>query len=329
MDEQHIELLAQIAGYYYLQDLKQEEIARRTGYSRSMVSRLLSEARDAGIVQVTVNFPQKRCRDLEDALVQTFNLRTVRVLARGTLGHDQMLRKLGMMAARLVEELVASGAKKIGVSWGASLTETVSALHRLDYADTRVYQIVGSAGAADPEVDGPEVARRLAEALGGQYVTIPAPLLVDKPATRDALLRTAVIERIRSEAANLDLALSGISSMDPSHSSWVRSGFVEPRLVEILQEEGVVGDVCGIVFGKDGKIIEDSAVKGRIVGIGRKPFNDIPMRLGVAGGDEKALPILGACRAKLVNALVTDEVAALAVLQYSREVLESASADAH
>ena len=318
MDDQHIELLAQVAGYYYEHNLKQDEIAKRTGYSRSMVSRLLAEAREKHIVEVRINYPLQRCLDIEEALQQALNLRIVRVLSRGTLGYQQMLRKLGSMAARLIEELVGNGAKKIGVAWGTALWETTSQLRKANYADTRIYQIIGASGSLDPEIDGPNLARLLAEALGGQYFTIPAPLIVDSPSTRNALLRDPIVARIIQEAANLDLALVGIGSMDPESSSWARSDYLDSEQLVSLAKKGAIGDVCGIIFDQLGNL-QDIAIRNRIVGIGAEDLMKVPLKLGISAGETKTLPILGACRAGLVNCLVTDEVAALSALEAFRE----------
>lgn len=60
-----LELLARIAGLYYEDRLTQEEIAQQTGYSRSMISRFLTEARDLNVVEVKVNHPLGRHRELE------------------------------------------------------------------------------------------------------------------------------------------------------------------------------------------------------------------------------------------------------------------------
>jgi len=318
MDEQHIELLAQIASFYYEHNLKQNEIAARTGYSRSMVSRLLNEAREKGIVEVRINYSLLRCLDIEEALQQALNLRIVRVLARGALGNNQMLRKLGSMAARLVEELVSQGARKIGVSWGTALWETISAMHKVNFPDTRICQIIGSSGSLNPEIDGPDLARHLAEALGGQYFTIPAPLLVESPPTRAALMHDPTIARIMQETQNMDLALVGIGSMDPESSSWIRSGYLDQEQILSLVNQGVVGDVCGIIFDRQGNLLEHPICE-RVVGINSEALKRIPLKLGISAGGMKTVPILGACRAGLVNCLVTDEVAALGILETFRE----------
>lgn len=321
MPDSHLELLAQVASLYYEHNLKQEEIAARLGYSRSMISRLLAEARERGVVEIHINYPLERCLDLEEALQTALGLRIVRVLQRGTLGYGEMLRKLGAMAAKLVAELVEQGCRRIGISWGTALYETVSAMRRQNYTDTQVYQIIGSAGTLAPETDGPSLARHLAEALGGQYYTIPAPLIVANPALREALLQEPSIACVLKEAERLDLALVGIGSMEPSSSSWVRAGYFDAEQARRLSEAGVVGDVCGILFDRHGQLCE-MELQSRVVGISAETLRAIPLKMGISAGEMKTLPILGACRAGLVNCLVTDETAALGVLGAFREDLE-------
>ncbi|HTP02553.1 MAG TPA: helix-turn-helix domain-containing protein, partial [Anaerolineales bacterium] len=48
-------LLADVAEMYYLEDKDQAEIARAIGLTRSMVSRMLKEARQKGIVEARVH----------------------------------------------------------------------------------------------------------------------------------------------------------------------------------------------------------------------------------------------------------------------------------
>ena len=57
MDQERLDFLAQIAVWYYEERLDQETIAGRINKSRSMVSRLLDQAREAGLVEVKVLYP--------------------------------------------------------------------------------------------------------------------------------------------------------------------------------------------------------------------------------------------------------------------------------
>ena len=54
---ERLELLATVADLYYIERCSQAEIANRLGYSRSAVSRLLSEAHDRQLIEIRVNHP--------------------------------------------------------------------------------------------------------------------------------------------------------------------------------------------------------------------------------------------------------------------------------
>ncbi len=310
---ERLELLARIAALYFEDGLTQAEIASQTGYSRSMVSRLLSEARQQKVVEIRIHHPLDRRGDIEQTLQDRLNLKTVRVLARGTLNDAQMLRRLGALAAHLVEELVEDH-MLLGVSWGTGVFETVNALRPRPLADIHVVQFIGSLGTPDPEIDGPELARRLARTFGGRYSILPAPLFVESEVTREALLNNQRVSRVLALAQGVTLALVGIGTVEPDASSLRRAGYLSAEQIGELAQAGAVGDVCAIHFDRLGQLV-DVPLTRRVVGIDAATLVSIPTKIGVAGGQAKALPIVGACRARLVNVLVTDEVSAAGVLR--------------
>ena len=53
--DKRIERLTQVARMYYEQNMNQSEIAKAIGVSRPLVSELLAEARECGIVTITIN----------------------------------------------------------------------------------------------------------------------------------------------------------------------------------------------------------------------------------------------------------------------------------
>lgn len=313
MDGEHLELLARIASLYFEDGLTQAQIADQTGYSRSMVSRLLTEAREQGVVEIRINHPLERRPDLEKALQECFGLKMARVLARGTLGYEHMLRRLGALAARLVEELMADN-MTLGVSWGRAVFETVNALRTKPYSGVHVVQIMGSLGTPDPNIDGPELARRMARTFGGRYSILPAPLYVESEITRDALLQDRRVQDVLDHASLMQMTLMGIGTMEPERSGIVRAGYLTVDQINELAQAGAVGDVCAIHFDLQGRLV-DAPLTRCVVSIDPKMLVTIPTRVGVAGGQSKVLPIIGATRAGLVNVLVTDDVAATEVLR--------------
>jgi DNA-binding transcriptional regulator LsrR (DeoR family) len=102
----------------------------------------------------------------------------------------------------------------------------------------------------------------------------------------------------------LDVAVVGIGrKLDPTY------------LAEYLQEETLqheplepssVSDVCSHYFAAGGEALEEEH-DVRLTAASRDVFRWIPLPVGVAGGPKKVAGIVGAARAGLIKALVTDE----------------------
>ena len=67
------ELLADIAEMYYQEGKTQAEISTKVGMTRSAISRMLTEARQKGIVEIHVHRPLRYDTDLEQTLRSRFN----------------------------------------------------------------------------------------------------------------------------------------------------------------------------------------------------------------------------------------------------------------
>jgi deoxyribonucleoside regulator len=317
------ELLAQIASLYYEDNLTQDEIARRIGTSRSTVSRILQDAREAGVVEITVHYPWRTVPELEGDLVARFGLRQARVLEGRGRPYEEVLRGLGVLAARYIESILGEDtpspppARVLGISWGMAVHSTVRALRpgrRLPTAPQfTVVQMVGAVGEGNPLIDGPDLARLLANVYGGEYRYLHAPLIVEDAHAREALLGEPRIRETLSLARRSDVALVGIGAPQPVVYSLLRAGYVDRESLAGLRAQGVVGDVCARHYDAWGNVL-DIELNHRIVGIELEALHDIKQVIGVAGGEAKAEAILGALRGGHVNVLVTDDAAASKVL---------------
>jgi len=68
----------------------------------------------------------------------------------------------------------------------------------------------------------------------------------------------------------------------------------------------VVGDICGRFFDIHGQEIS-SAFEKRLIGINLKSIQNAKYAIALAGGADKAAPLLGAIRGKWINGLISDE----------------------
>jgi deoxyribonucleoside regulator len=312
-DLENTEFLARVASLYYEEGMTQQRISEELGYSRSAISRFLTAARSAGVVEIRVHHPLQRDLELESSLRENFVLETVRVLKGYNWEYARMLPRLGALGARLVEERVRDG-MLLGVSWGTAVYEVVNALRPPYLPNLTVVQMIGALGTPDPQIDGGELARSYARAFGGRYRLFPAPALVESPQVQAAIMQERPIRDTLDLARKVDIAVLGIGTTDPAMSSFVRAEYLTPKEVREVAEAGAVGDVCATHFDIHGTIL-DIYITARVVGVSDADLRKIPFRLGVAGGAIKAPAILGALRSGLLSALVTDDLAARKVLE--------------
>jgi DNA-binding transcriptional regulator LsrR (DeoR family) len=74
------------------------------------------------------------------------------------------------------------------------------------------------------------------------------------------------------------------------------------------------GDVVRHYFRRDGSVI-DWRGEGQMIAVSAAQLRAIPLVIGLAVGEAKVVSIIGAARAGLVNALITDARTAEAVLE--------------
>ena len=143
MRHDRLQLLATIADMYYVEGRSQADIARQTGYSRSAVSRLLTEAREQGVVEIRINHPLRRSADLEQALTARYPLRACFVAQRGQLDYPRMLQMLGRLGAAYLSEHMLPDSV-LGISWGTAIFEVGQALRQRYWPNLQVVQMVGA-----------------------------------------------------------------------------------------------------------------------------------------------------------------------------------------
>jgi len=311
--DNRLKLLAEVATLYYEDGLTQQEIANRLGISRSNISRLLAEARRKGVVEIRINYPWQTSPSLQSALMDRFALRVARVLKTEGYDYRWTLRGLGALAARYLEGILRDGTI-LAISWGTAVYAVVNALRPTKKMDIEVVQMIGAVGSGDPLIDGPELARMLADAFGGRYRYLHAPLIVESAEVQRAFLNEQRISETLQLARKADIALVGIGSVEPSISSLIRAGYIDERELATIRQKGAVGDICARQFDIHGRVL-DIELNRRVVGIDIESLKKIRCVIGVAGGILKAPAILGALRGEIIDVLVTDEEAAREVLR--------------
>ena len=300
---------AVVARRYFIDDRQKSEIADELKISRFKVARLLDEARAAGIVRIYVDMPTGIDVPLGESLASAYGISRAIVVEAIAAAPDATLGLLGRAAADYLKSILRAD-DVLGVSWGSTLTTVVGALGSLPSAE--VVQLVGGIRGTNIGVGGVELVRRLAESTRGQAFPLHAPLLVATPEIAAQLRRDPSLADAIARFDRLTIALVGIGSWRPPHSS-LYTEFADAERV-ILLERGAVGDVCTIVVDADGQLVESSA-SARSIAIDGEQLRRTPQVIAVAGGAAKVAAIGAVLRTGLVSTLVTDSTTAVALVR--------------
>jgi DNA-binding transcriptional regulator LsrR (DeoR family) len=304
-------LLVKVSKMYYEEGLSQDDIILRLNLSRSKISRLLQQARDEGIVQITVNTPKHLFSELETRLEKLFGLyEAVVVETHAGDSQENIIRELGIAAAGYLERSVGT-TTTIGISWGSTLHGMVAALHSNRLPKTKVVQIIGGLGQPEAEVHATDLCHRLARSLGSQLTLLPAPGIVSTEQARDVLLADLFIQRAMSMFDHLDIAFVGIGTPTPES---LLGSILSRTELEALLQNGAVGDIALRFFDIHGQPVQ-SEIDQRVIGITFAQLKRTRRVVGISGGVEKFQSVLGALRGKLINVLITDSINAEKLLQ--------------
>ncbi len=288
--------LAYVARRYYLDDQKQSDIARELGVSRPLVSRMLSEARELGIVEITVHEPGAQSSRLMDRLRLSGSIRGG-VLVEDGEDNDATNWLLSQGAVELLEEL---GARRLGVGWGYLIGQLVSWLEenpRLDSAVTDICPLVGNASIPARNYQSNENVRLMAQQLGAIPHFLYLPALPESLEEKQVLCSTEVYRQIYQQWEQLDTALVNIGDYpsSPDFASLVRYG-------SLLQCRRACGRMLIYYFNEAGTVIQSEQDFAIQIPIGA--LRQCPNIIGVCSANTSAKALAGALRTGLFTHLV-------------------------
>lgn len=300
-----LDTVYQAARMYYLEDATQAEIAARLGVSRPTVSRLVSEARRAGLVRIEVVDPfRDETAALGERLRVVLGLQAVHLAAvthEATLGAD-LAAPLGRALAGM--ELIPGDA--VLVSSGRTVYDVAhSGMPRLP--GVQLVPTVGGQADPTPWFQTNEITRAAAQRSGAIPAFLFAPAL-PSGAMRATLDDDPAFQHVVGLWSRAKGAVLGIGAPTSTRSALARGVPFEGDVFE-----HAAGDVCLNFYAPDGSAIEFPG-SDRMVRTPREVLAAVPHAVGVAVGPEKVSSILGAVRGRLVNELVTDAATARALL---------------
>lgn len=293
--------IIRVAELYYKQGYSQQQIAVMMGTSRPTISRLLNEAKEKGIVKISINTPVNINYDLSTKIKERFGLKDALVVNVSDDNEELAISQVGHEAARLVTSLLKDDTI-IGVSFGKHVKHVIESIPELETTNIKTVQLVGALGNGDPNTDGPELVINLANRLNGEYRYINSPAVVNDSNLKHSLLNHTQIKSTLNLINKCNIAVHGIGSLDESNSSMMRSGYIDDNLKKIYKEHGAVGHILGHLVDSSGRLVKESS--HHTIGAPLDLLKEMEWSIGVATKVIKHKAVLATLRGKHVNCLV-------------------------
>ncbi len=296
-------LLTKIARLYYEEGYTQQEIALKLAISRPQISKLLKRARESGIVKIEI-IDEERFGVLEIELAEKYSLKEVIVVP----SHSDVKTQLALGGSEYFRRVVRNGLV-VSLSWGSTLRKFVDIIDLQKTYNIEIVPLMGGMGTVGNKITSSEIARTLAEKIGGIHYVIHAPVVVKDKKTKSALMEEEVIKEIFEKAKTSNFSFVGIGRLT-DRSTMVQEGYIEKSDFLELKENNIIGDICTTFFDENGDVVQ-TELNDRIIGIDIRDLKGKSTIVGIAGGEYKKEAILGALRGGFLDVLITDKEVAL------------------
>lgn len=314
------ELLAvRAAELYYQENKTQDEIGAILHITRWKVGRLITQAREQGIIRIEISHPRARRLGMEHDIRAAFSLDAAIVVPGGGDASDVASRVASAAADYLVAMRPYSHV--LGVSWGKTLHQVAQALPSGWCPPLRVVQVNGGVSHSAAPGLASETATMIATKAQGDVTLLPTPAILERRETKEAIESDRIIRGVLDQAATADTHLFSAGPATDV-SIHVQSGYLKTQDIDRLQGAGAVGDVLGRYITPGGTIA-DSGLDERTLGISLEDLRVAPRRIAVLSGSDKHPVALAIARSGLATVMIMDENTATFLLEnHTQEVTE-------
>lgn len=300
------DLMFEAAYLYYVEGLTQQAIGTRLGYTRWTIGRLIEEARQTGLVTITINHPRVQTHHLEKQIAAVLDLDKV-IVVPGK--HDDGRDAVAQATAQFLVN--RAPLRSLGVAWGRTMTALAKALPDHWSPGIKVYQTNGGpTHHGDNEVSSSISA--MARKGPGIAYTLPAPTIIGNPDLGPQLMAEPAISRIFDGARRADILVYSPGTVSKD-SILVRSGFITEESIDSIRNKGSVGDILSHYVDATGRPIS-AQLERRTIAYPLHLLAQAHLSIAVAGEPDKAPAMVAAARGKLARIFIIDTTTAEAIL---------------
>jgi len=319
IDEERVKLIIKICNLYYFDELTQQQISERLGISRPHVSRMLTLAKNEGIVNISIKNPYSEEQKYEKKLVDQFDIVDAVVVDTYNLPPMNSMEMVTTGVTSLLKRFLHNG-DIIGVAAGNTMNAVSENLGAIDRNELTVVPLIGGIGPDGATWQANRIVRNLAERLNCNYLQLNAPAFVSTKAAFDVLMAEPEIKNVCDVALHATIALVGIGTLN-EYATIIRSGLLKDSDIEEIHAKGGIASVCNSFLDANGNCVDFSG-NDRMIGATITQLHGIPKIIAVAVGVDKVAAITSVLVGGWIDYLVTN-------LETAKELLHQAGVPDH
>ncbi len=309
-DNDRLDDAARAGWLYYIAGNTQDEIARKLGVSRQTAQRLVSLSVTEKLIKVRLDHPLANCMELSERLKETFGLHSAEVVPADPESKSETLGIAEAAAAELERHLESQHPVIAAFGTGRTLRTMAEQLAPMDCPQHKIVSLVGNI-APDGSASIFDIASRVGDRVRAPYYPMPLPVMAATVNERIMMTQQKAARLIADLAEQADVTIVGIGAID-QNAALLRDGFVKSEEIRSLMRAGAVGEIIGWCYNDEGTLIE-GLTNDRVLSV---PLQ-FPVKrkvIALCMSMERLRAVKGALRGKLINALITNERMASALL---------------
>lgn len=309
-----LRILYKIAYDYYVEKLKQKDIANKYNINRVQVSRYLKEAEKKGLIKIKVINPMDdKKNEIENKFISKFPIKKAVIATTYSENTDDTM-------SAIVEEAIKYFNKafkptdKIGVGWGSTLYKISQEFKSNKiYPEIEFIPLAGGSLELNKEFQTNHISFMFATRFKGERLQLMAPFYLKSLKEYNAIIKNVEVKKIISMWGELSKAIIGIGN-DFSKTPLIKlKAFSEVELTKLLKHRQV-GGILTHYFNLKGEFCELPIYK-QLINFPVKSLEEVEEVIAVAGGISKKYSIIGALRSGLIDTIILDSFTAQEIIK--------------
>ncbi|MEG2935451.1 MAG: sugar-binding domain-containing protein [Clostridium sp.] len=307
ISNEKIQKLIEIAKLYYEEDRTQSEIAKVYEVSRPLVSRMLKEAKELGIVNIEIRSPLEGNKTALSKLKNLFDLQggiVVPNLSNDNLTNDA----LSKAALTYMMELKGNN---YGIGWGQIIGNLVSIMEKEETMEglaKSICPLVGNSSVGNRNYHSNELVRVFSMVSQASPIYLYAPAVVASEQELSIMRELENYKETFKGWSNMDTAIVNIGNYpsSPDFASVARYG-------DILKKKKAVGRILNYYLNVQGEILYSDA--DFAIQIPLQILKETKNIIGICASNINPKALAGALRTGMVTHLIAPEEAVKEVLE--------------